>query len=78
MWVAPDVRRRNVGGTLVDLVVSWARSNGVSRLLLDVADENSAAVTLYASKGFEPNGKAATFPPPRQHIREHQRELRLI
>jgi GNAT superfamily N-acetyltransferase len=78
MWVAPEVRRHHVGGTLVDLVVAWARSNGIHRLLLDVADVNSAAVALYAAKEFEPTGKVGRFPPPRQHIREHQRELRLI
>jgi GNAT superfamily N-acetyltransferase len=77
MWVAPEVRRRHVGGTLVDLVVAWARSNGVSRLLLDVADLNLPAVTLYAAKGFEPNGNVGTLPPPRDHIREHQRELKV-
>jgi GNAT superfamily N-acetyltransferase len=78
LWVAPEVRRRHVGATLIDLVVAWARSNGVSRLLLDVADLNAPAVTLYAAKGFEPNGNTGTLPPPRDHIREHQRELRLI
>jgi GNAT superfamily N-acetyltransferase len=78
MWVAPEVRRQNIGGTLVDLVVRWARSSGVHRLLLDVADLNVPAVRLYAGKGFEPNGNARTFPPPRDHIREHQREVRLI
>jgi GNAT superfamily N-acetyltransferase len=78
MWVAPEVRRRNIGGALVDLVVAWARSNGVSRLLLDVADLNLPAVALYASKGFEPTGGSGTYPTPRECIREHQRELRLV
>jgi GNAT superfamily N-acetyltransferase len=78
MWVAPEVRRRNIGSTLIDHVVTWARSNGVSRLLLDVADLNVPAVALYASKGFEPTGNTGTLPPPRDHIKEHQRELRVI
>jgi len=77
MWVAPEVRRTGVGGVLVDAVIDWARSNGVNRLLLDVADNNVPAVALYARKGFEPNGEVSTLPPPREHIREHQRELRL-
>jgi GNAT superfamily N-acetyltransferase len=77
MWVAPEVRRSGVGGGLVDLVVAWARANGISRLLLDVADRNAQAVALYQAKGFMPNGKSGSMPPPRQHIREHQRELRL-
>ncbi len=77
MWVAPEARRRGVGGVLVDAVIEWARSNGVTRLLLDVADNNAPAIELYARKGFEPNGEVSTLPPPREHIREHQRELRL-
>jgi GNAT superfamily N-acetyltransferase len=77
MWVAPEVRRTGVGGELVDAVIEWARSNGVNRLLLDVADHNASAIALYIGKGFEPNGHVSTLPPPREHIREHQRELRL-
>ena len=77
MWVAPDVRRLGVGGALVDAVIEWARSNGINRLLLDVADRNPPAVALYARKGFQPNGEVSTLPPPREHVREHRRELRL-
>src|SRR5688572_26675743 len=75
MWVAPEVRRAHVGAALVDLVVVWARANGISRLVLDVADLNAPAIALYEAKGFMPNGKGGTMRPPRQHIREHQREL---
>ena len=35
------------------------------------------AVALYDAKGFKPNGKSCSMPPPRQHIRERQRDLRL-
>ena len=77
MWVAPEARRKGVGGALVDAVIEWARSAGVKRLLLDVADNNAPAIALYIQKGFQPNGEVSTFPPPREHIREHQRELRL-
>ena len=77
MWVAPEVRRSGVGGVLVDAVIDWARSSGVNRLLLDVADHNAPAIALYMRKGFEPNGQVSTLPPPREHIHEHQRELRL-
>ena len=77
MWVAPEVRRRGVGGALVDAVINWARSSDVDRLLLDVADDNAPAIALYTRKGFDPNGEVSTQPPPREHIREHRRELRL-
>lgn len=77
MWVAPEVRRSGIGRVLVDLVVAWGRLNGIRRLVLDVVDSNAAAVALYQSKGFMPNGKSGALPPPRDHIREHQLELRL-
>jgi GNAT superfamily N-acetyltransferase len=77
MWVAPEVRRKGVGAALVDAVIAWARSNDVTRLLLDVADQNTSAIALYARKGFARNEVVAAFPPPREHIREHQWELRL-
>ena len=77
MWVAPEARRAKVGSALVDLVVAWARSNGIARLVLDVADLSTAAVALYESKGFRRNGNVGSMPPPRQHIHEHQRELAL-
>jgi GNAT superfamily N-acetyltransferase len=77
MWVAPESRRTGFGANLVDAVVEWAKSHGVSRLLLDVADHNAPAIALYKKKGFEPNGEVSTLPPPREHIREHQRELLL-
>jgi ribosomal protein S18 acetylase RimI-like enzyme len=77
MWVAPEARGQGVGGALIDAVVAYARSNGASRLLLDVGDHNQQAIALYARKGFEPTGETGTLPAPRHHIREHQRELRL-
>jgi GNAT superfamily N-acetyltransferase len=77
MWVAPEMRRQGIGGALVDAVIGWARANGVSHLLLDVADHNAPAIELYARKGFVANGVTSTMPPPRQHVGEHQRELRL-
>jgi len=77
MWVAPEVRRLGVGGCLVDAVIAWARSSRVNRLLLDVADTNPAAIALYERKGFQRNGEVSTMPHPREHIREHQRELKI-
>jgi GNAT superfamily N-acetyltransferase len=74
MWVDPRARGGGVGGALVDAVLAWARSRGYRRILLDVGDENAAAIALYARRGFVPNGVTGTLPPPRTHVREHQRE----
>ena len=77
MWVDPEVRRRGVGGVLVDAVIDWARHSGMKRVLLDVGDHNAPAISLYMSKGFRSTGVQSCMPPPREHIREHQMALQL-
>lgn len=77
MWVAPEARRRGVGSALVDAVVDWARTQGLRRLLLDVAETNGPATALYTRKGFVPNGEFGTLPPPREHVREIQMAMTL-
>jgi ribosomal protein S18 acetylase RimI-like enzyme len=77
MWVAPEARRRGIGAALADAVTEHARSRGMARLLLDVRDDNEPAIALYAGKGFKRTGVVSTFPPPRQYLHEHQRELLL-
>ena len=59
----------------VGFIIEWARANGMDCLLVDGADENAPAIALYASKGFEANGEAGTFAPPRERIRERRRVL---
>lgn len=77
MWVAPEARRTGVGQLLVGAVVDWARAAGATTLRLDVADANVPAVRFYERLGFEPTGVTGSLPPPRDSIREHQRELHL-
>jgi ribosomal protein S18 acetylase RimI-like enzyme len=56
MWVAPGARRGGVGRRLVVAVLEWARTQGVARVVLDVAEERPAARALYASCGFRDTG----------------------
>jgi GNAT superfamily N-acetyltransferase len=77
MWVAPSARGAGVGEALVETLVDWARQEGYARLLLDVADDNQPAIGLYARMGFEPTGETGALPPPRDHIKEHERGLAL-
>ena len=73
MWVAPDARGLKIGSALVDTVKAWVREQGVyERILLDVANDNTAAIRLYESCGFRPTGREGTLPPPREHILEHE------
>ena len=77
MWVDSSHRGKGIGGALVDIVIEWAKDNGHSALLLDVADKNPSASALYASRGFVPTGVKGTLPAPRDYITEHQMVLAL-
>lgn len=72
MWVAPEARGTGLAEALVRGVIEWARDAGFTVLRLDVNDTNVAAQRLYARCGFEPTGHRDQFPPPRDHIHEHE------
>lgn len=78
MWVAPEGRGQGLGDGLVQAVIAQARNKGHDALLLDVGDENSPAIRLYARNGFQPTGLVEALPPPRDHVKEHQRKLLLL
>ncbi len=75
MWLAPRARGRGIADRLVDQVIGWARSGGFERLLLEVGDDNTAAIRLYERKGFAATGERGSLPAPRTHVLEHEREL---
>jgi len=77
MWVAPEARGTGASIRLVGEVITWARAEGYERLFLDVADENVAAIKLYERVGFQPTGRTAHMPAPREHILEHERAFEL-
>lgn len=77
MWVAPEARHRGIAALLIEAVVNWARTEGLHRLVLDVGEKNAPAIALYTKMGFAPNGVRGALPPPREHVREIQLELRL-
>ena len=56
LGVAPEMRRRGVARALLGDLIDRARSSRVERLLLEVAADNAAALTLYASIGFARQG----------------------
>ncbi len=77
VWVPPDARRHGAGAALMAAVTGWARGEGFARLVLDVNDANPAAIAFYERLDFRPTGRLGAFPPPRAHITEHERELKL-
>jgi GNAT superfamily N-acetyltransferase len=77
MWVAPEVRRRGIGSTLIAAVVAWARGEGFNRLFLAVNQANQSAIALYTRAGFAFDGVVRNFPPPRSQVRELEMVLQL-
>jgi GNAT superfamily N-acetyltransferase len=52
MYVVPAHRGRGVNGRIVQSLMSWCRSRGVSELRLDVYAGNVAAIRAYEKAGF--------------------------
>jgi ribosomal protein S18 acetylase RimI-like enzyme len=71
-WVRPEARGGGVGSALIEAGCDLARSDGRTRVTLEVGDHNVRAQRLYARHGFEPTGHTSTMPPPKDHVTEHQ------
>ena len=52
--VAEPARGRGLGGRLVDAALSWAAARGLSRMEVVTQGRNAGALSLYASRGFQP------------------------
>jgi ribosomal protein S18 acetylase RimI-like enzyme len=66
MWVAPEARRRGIGGQLIDAVIGWADDGA---LRLRVIDGNDAAIGVYRSRGFILSSEC----PDKEHCRTMNR-----
>lgn len=55
--VDPAVRRRGIGGALVEAAALLAARMDAQTLFLEVADDNLAALALYEAAGFEAVGR---------------------
>lgn len=55
--VRPPARRRGLGVRLVSEGATASASRGAARLFLEVADDNVAALALYARAGFAEAGR---------------------
>ena len=77
MWVAPEARGSGAADALLAAAVDWARTHGYPRARLWINDANDVAAGLYRRHGFTPSGVTGTFPPPRDHLTEHELTLNL-
>jgi ribosomal-protein-alanine acetyltransferase len=55
--VCAEVQKQGIGKRLVEEVLTYARRDGASKLLLEVRESNAAARALYRKCGFEETGK---------------------
>lgn len=55
-WVAPQVRGKGVGDSLLHAVGAWAQEGGYDQLFLWVTDQNVHAERLYERHGFRRTG----------------------
>ncbi|MET1059245.1 MAG: GNAT family N-acetyltransferase [Nocardioides sp.] len=62
MWTDPAYRRRGLAVRVLDIVVAAARAEG-RRLVLDVAEGNSAARNVYERYGFQATGESEPIRP---------------
>ena len=59
--VLPQYRRRGAAGALLDALIDSGCKLGLSRLTLEVRESNTAAISLYRSRGFSEVGLRKKF-----------------
>lgn len=52
MYVVPEYRGRGINKRIVESLIQWSKSQGVSDCYLDVYNENKAAIRAYEKAGF--------------------------
>ena len=61
LGVLPERRREGIGSTLLDSICSEGRVRGAECIVLEVAVDNSAALSLYTGRGFIPVGHRRNY-----------------
>lgn len=74
--VRVEARRRGLGAVLVETAAATATALGAERMLLEVAEENAAALALYRALEFEPIGLRRNYYSPGMHAQLLRRWLR--
>jgi GNAT superfamily N-acetyltransferase len=75
VYVTPSCRGRTTGmaDALLDAVIAWAQGRG-DRLLLEVHEDNPAAIRYYERRGFAFTGRTRPYPLDRSAL---EREMAL-
>jgi ribosomal-protein-alanine N-acetyltransferase len=59
--VAPEFRRRGVGGALLEAGLAAFRRRRATEVFLEVRESNRSAQALYLARGFRPVGQRASY-----------------
>jgi len=70
LTVAPEVRRRRIGRTLLRRFVADAKARGASQCFLEVRVSNRPAIDLYAAEGFAAIARRIGYYPAAGDARE--------
>ena len=61
LGVAPTARRQGLASGLIRAAAAMLGQRGTARLLLDVAADNTGAITFYAQLGFGEDGRRKAY-----------------
>lgn len=76
LYVAPGVRRKGVGRTLVEAVASWAAEVGCTELASDTLLEHDLSQAVHKALGFVETERVVFFNMPLRFIRQPSSETR--
>ena len=62
MYTLPEVRGQRVGSGLLDAIIALAKSEGITRLVLETGDRHPEAWRLYENRGFVRCGPVLDYP----------------
>jgi ribosomal protein S18 acetylase RimI-like enzyme len=65
---APEARRRGLARLIIKTLLDWAAARGAAYTMLEVAEDNAAALALYASMGFTTHHRYHYRPIPLPHL----------
>ena len=59
--VAPDARRTGIAAAMLAIMENEVKKSGVTKIFLEVAENNTAARTMYSRAGFTEIGKRPKY-----------------
>lgn len=62
MYTVPQMRGQHIGSGILDRIIAAARSEGLTRLVLETGDRHHEAWRLYEGRGFRRCGPVLDYP----------------